>query len=256
MTGDSNVTEGPAPPDPGRAQAGGLAVEAQTRYRFIRRLLLQRCPPPARIVELGAAPGDQIVALSRAGYSAVAVDLGQAPDEWADAAEGRMRAMFRDAGVQLVEWDLEQAPYPLGDTEFDAVVFTEVFEHLRDYPIRSLKEAWRILKPGGILCLTTPNAAYLINRFRLLAGQNVASPLGDWIGGLVYARHAREYTVEEIRALLEQSGFVVELLTSRHFNIDVGNVSSPARVAKMGLDRLARIRPSLGPCTVAVGRRP
>jgi SAM-dependent methyltransferase len=85
--------------------------------------------------------------------------------------------------VAFVEWDLEQVPYPLPDSAFDGVVFTEVFEHLRDYPVRSLQECARILRPGGYLFFTTPNAGYVMNRLRLLRGRSVYTPMQDWIGG-------------------------------------------------------------------------
>ena len=74
-------------------------------------------------------------------------------------------------------------PYPLADESADAIVMTEVFEHLRDYPITSLLESHRILRVGGRLYFTTPNQAYVVNRARLLAGRNVATPLQDWIAG-------------------------------------------------------------------------
>lgn len=43
---------------------------------------------------------------------------------------------------------------PFGDATFDAVVSTEVFEHLQDPP-RAAEEIIRVLKPGGRLVLTT-----------------------------------------------------------------------------------------------------
>ena len=64
------------------------------------------------------------------------------------------------------------------------MIFTEVFEHLRDYPVRSLDEVARVLRPGGYLFFTTPNAAYLLNRLRLLRGGSVHTALDDWIGGV------------------------------------------------------------------------
>jgi len=45
--------------------------------------------------------------------------------------------------------ELEDHPYPLADESFDGAVMTEVYEHLRDYPIRALEETRRILRPGG-----------------------------------------------------------------------------------------------------------
>jgi SAM-dependent methyltransferase len=50
----------------------------------------------------------------------------------------------------------EPLPYP--DARFDAVVSMDVVEHLVD-PLPWLRDALRVLKPGGLLFLTTPNYA-------------------------------------------------------------------------------------------------
>jgi SAM-dependent methyltransferase len=47
-------------------------------------------------------------------------------------------------------------PYP--DRHFDAVISMDVVEHIVD-PLPWLREALRVLKPGGLLFLTTPNYA-------------------------------------------------------------------------------------------------
>lgn len=48
-------------------------------------------------------------------------------------------------------WDID-----VPDQTFDAVLCTEVFEHI-PYPIEAIKEFSRILKPGGTLILTAPS---------------------------------------------------------------------------------------------------
>jgi SAM-dependent methyltransferase len=235
--------------------SGNLSVEAQERYRFIADLIQADFSPPAKVVELGAAPGDQIAALADLGYRATAVDIGLAADEWSDGTTGRMADLLGRAGVELVSWNLESTPYPLADESFDVVIMTEVYEHLRDYPARSLHEVRRILRPGGRLYFTTPNAAYLMNRVRLLRGRSVATPLHDWIGGLPHARHAREYTFGEIDELLAHAGLRLCLSTSRHFHRDSGNVTPVSRVAKQAIDLVSRVRPTLGPSIVVVAER-
>ena len=50
---------------------------------------------------------------------------------------------------------LEQAQFP--DSSFDAITLIEIVEHLRDAKAL-LAECARILKPGGIVLVTTPNA--------------------------------------------------------------------------------------------------
>jgi SAM-dependent methyltransferase len=235
---------------------GNLSITAQPRFRFIRELLQSDFPPPARIVELGSAPGDQIAALAHLGYNATSIDLGEAEDDWGSGEPGYFRTLLASAGVENITWNLEEHPYPLPDAHFDVVILTEVFEHLREYPIRALEEIMRILRPGGRLYLTTPNAAYLVNRLRLLCGGTIHSPLRDWIGGLPHARHAREYTFLEMRQLLTLSGFTIISEQSRHFHLVSGRRSSSSRVVKHGLNKLAVIRPTLGPSIVIVAERP
>lgn len=235
---------------------GNLSIEAQTRYAYIERLLRADVPPPADVVELGAAPGDQIAQLADLGYRATSVDLGTSGDDWGSGEQGRMTRLLADHGVRDVTWDLEEEPYPFDGASFDAVVMTEVFEHLRDYPIRSLHEVARILRPGGRLYFTTPNAAYIVNRARALAGRSIATPLSDWIAGVPHARHAREYTFGEVGELMSRVGLDVVAMESRHFHLGSGRTGRAAHLVKRGLAELAVRRRTLGPQIIVVAQRP
>jgi SAM-dependent methyltransferase len=235
---------------------GNLSISAQPRYEFVEQLVRRDFSPPARVVELGAAPGDQIAAVARLGYQATAVDLGVAEDDWGSGEVGYYRSVLASAGVENVKWNLEDVPYPLPDGQFDVVLLTEVLEHLREYPARSLGEVTRILRPGGRLYLTTPNAAYVVKRFTLLGGTTVHTPLEDWIGGLPHARHAREYTFAEVTELLDYVGLRLVSRQSRHFHRATGRTSARGRLAKAALDRMAQLRDTLGPSIVIVAEKP
>ena len=58
---------------------------------------------------------------------------------------------------------------PIRDASLAVVVAGELIEHLFE-PIALLKEAERVLRPGGILVVTTPNTATLQDRMRFLFG--------------------------------------------------------------------------------------
>ena len=67
--------------------------------------------------------------------------------------------------VDIVNLNQEKLPYP--DDVFDVVTATEVIEHLENYR-NVLRELHRVLKPGGLCVLTTPNVLNLNSRLRFL----------------------------------------------------------------------------------------
>jgi SAM-dependent methyltransferase len=102
------------------------------------------------------------------------------------------------------QFDVEAERFPYGDASFDALLFCEIIEHLHTDPMKVMKEIKRVLKPGGVLVLTTPNVAKLQNRLRLLAGKNIND---RYSGYGPYGRHNREYTRNEVSRLLHYCGF-------------------------------------------------
>ena len=67
--------------------------------------------------------------------------------------------------VDIANLNHEPLPYP--DATFDVVTATEVIEHLEDFR-RVLREIHRVLKPGGVCILSTPNILNLNSRLRFL----------------------------------------------------------------------------------------
>lgn len=110
--------------------------------------------------------------------------------------------------------NVESSPFPYPDESFDVVLFCEVLEHLLMDPVCALQEISRVLKPNGLLIVTTPNVARLENVARLVAGANVYDP---YSGYGPYGRHNREYTRHELVKLLSFTGFEV----TDHFTADV-----------------------------------
>jgi ubiquinone/menaquinone biosynthesis C-methylase UbiE len=64
--------------------------------------------------------------------------------------------------------DLNREPLPFGDNRFALVTCTETIEHLENY-WGIIREIYRVLQPGGIAVLSTPNILNLRSRFRYLS---------------------------------------------------------------------------------------
>ena len=72
-------------------------------------------------------------------------------------------------GIEPVEANVEE-PLPFADASFDAVVAGELLEHLQ-FPEALVAEAHRVLRPGGALVGSVPNAFRLQSRLRFLRGR-------------------------------------------------------------------------------------
>lgn len=111
--------------------------------------------------------------------------------------------------VLLTNADIYALPY--ADDTFDAVILSEILEHI-ERDVDGLKEALRVLKPGGVVAITVPNANYPfwwdpINRtLETLFNRHISS--GPLAG--IWANHVRLYTREQLRASVLAAGFVIE----------------------------------------------
>ncbi len=103
---------------------------------------------------------------------------------------------------------------PYSNNTFDAIVFTEVLEHL-EHEDKALREIWRVLKPNGKLVMTVPNKKYPflwdpINK-TLETVFNTHIKKGLFSG--IWAYHVRLYGKEQLKDVLQRNKFHVKTLT-------------------------------------------
>jgi Methyltransferase domain len=124
---------------------------------------------------------------------------------WADFLE---RCGERQITIRGCE--VEREPFPLPTASMDAVLFCELFEHLHLNPFHTLKEIFRVLRPGGLLVLTTPNLRRIETLSRLWHGWGAQPPLSrtfhELFPSLLYHRHNREDTANELAYYLAYQG--------------------------------------------------
>jgi SAM-dependent methyltransferase len=110
------------------------------------------------------------------------------------------------AQFHVTECNIESEPLPYDDCSFDAVLFTEVLEHIAiTDPKRILSEFARVLKPQGLVIFSTPNVCNISNIFALLNGENIFWAPQLFYGG--HDRHNREYTPREVQVLFADARF-------------------------------------------------
>ena len=116
-------------------------------------------------------------------------------------------------GIPIIAGELSKRPCSIPNESCDVVIFSEVIEHIRISPLRALLEINRILRPGGILLLTTPNVARLSNVLALLVGKNIVEAFPDEDSELTHIRdkmkHIREYTMNELKTLMNRAGIKI-----------------------------------------------
>lgn len=102
-------------------------------------------------------------------------------------------------------FNAESEPFAYEDCTFDLVVCCEIIEHLTYDPMNMLLEAWRILRPGGQLLVTTPNAT----SYRALEWMVDGLPpnVDPFYRKLPYNRHNRELSPRQVQTLVKSAGF-------------------------------------------------
>jgi glycosyltransferase involved in cell wall biosynthesis/SAM-dependent methyltransferase len=230
----SSVLVEDAPPD----EMKGYVESDFKRFVYTLGLVPERTK--MSVLELGANPYFMTVMLSK--FRDAKLQLANffgGPE-----AEGSQKVFINQTGEVVTfpykHFNVEQDVFPYADDSFDVVLFCEIIEHLQSDPVHALLEIRRVLKPGGILVLTTPNVARLDNVRKVIAGENIYDP---YSGYGPYGRHNREYTPQDLVSLLSANGFNVRTL----FTADVNPGHTSSSVSVQTVAPLVRHRqPDLG----------
>jgi 2-polyprenyl-3-methyl-5-hydroxy-6-metoxy-1,4-benzoquinol methylase len=173
--------------------ADWMGSQNEKRLRMWRRRLntIEKRPPKGRLLDVGCATGTFLQLAQNSGWEVKGTELSPYA---ARLAQNLLKA-------DIFCGHLMEAGYP--DACFDVVTFWHVLEHLSD-PMCYLREAYRILKPSGLLVIAVPNVNdYLMKiAYRIVKGR----PLK------LYSKMDREihlfhFSADTLRLYLNQTGF-------------------------------------------------
>ena len=167
------------------AAMGFHSAKRERDYRYLRTRA------PGRLLDVGCGAGEYVAFMRDHGWQAEGVDFD------AEAVESA-RTRF---GVNVHSRQLEEMKYP--DAYFDAITMNHLIEHVPD-PARLLRECRRVLKPGGMAIVTTPNAGGLGHRIHARYWRGLEPP-----------RHLHIFSPASLGILAKRAGFEnVEVFTS------------------------------------------
>lgn len=226
-------------------------LDVEHRYTKMHRLLRERFGDLTgkRLVDLGLSRGLLLERFRR--YPGV--ELGGIEIDPAEIERARSRGLEPlQHFVNVFDGNVMTARLPYEDASADVVLAGEILEHVVDTE-GFLREIHCTLAPGGALVLSTPNILWAKHRVRLLAGRypdalEYRSRYGADFG------HVRIFGPDQLRGLLDETGFVDLVVTGNRIGPISSLASAPAPVAR-ALDRLADRFPAASETLIAFARK-
>jgi SAM-dependent methyltransferase len=120
-------------------------LQATEMEKAPRASFLHYIPKSAKIIDGGCGFGKWVIYLNERGYNIIGVDNNEISIQ---------KLKEYDSSLQVQLGDILNLNYP--DNFFDVYISMGVVEHFEDGPIAALNEAYRVLKPNGLIFLSTP----------------------------------------------------------------------------------------------------
>jgi SAM-dependent methyltransferase len=201
-----------------------------SRFLVFQDWLKAELKPGAKVLDVGC--GDAVFAKLMPEFEWYGVD---ANIEKAMLRLGDSDSDLEDPGGHpvLMSHDLMKPPYPWPEKYFDAIVCSEVLEHLWDLRVVH-KEVKRLLKREGLYVISTPNFDWIMNHLESFR-RIMQTPEAHWS-----FEHIRHLNYDTHKRFLNDSGFIIE----KHTGAD-GHYSSVeasiCRKIKEGLAKTAGV---------------
>jgi len=147
-----------------------------------------------KVLDVGCATGQISRRLKENGCTVVGIEI--------DEESAKVTKQYCENVIVGDVEKLSELSYP--EKYFDALLFGDVLEHLKD-PLRVLRNLKRYLKDDGYIVCSVPNVAHIYIRLKILFGK------WDYEDtGLLDRTHLRFFTIKSVKKLIEDAGFKIE----------------------------------------------
>ncbi len=172
-----------------------------------------------KVLEIGCGSGIDAVEFARNGAIVTAIDI-------TDNAVALTRELAKEAGVSITVVKQDKNGIPYKDNVFDCIYSFGVLHHIPDVD-SVLKEAHRVLKPGGVIMAMLYHRDSILWAYSILKrwADNHQKPreLNDIVATSYYSErnegcpYVKAYTKSEARELFEQ--YFEDVEVSVHYNV-------------------------------------
>jgi 2-polyprenyl-3-methyl-5-hydroxy-6-metoxy-1,4-benzoquinol methylase len=157
--------------------------------------ILTKLKPGGRILDVGCANGQFMYWAKQRGFVSAGVELNRRTAEVASSN-----------GFEVFNGFLGEASFP--ENSFDAVFLGEIIEHVPN-PREFVKNCSRLLRPGGLLAITTPNLNCFWSKSTFFLYQQFKTP---W-SSVTPPYHLHQFSDSNLDLLMSQENF--ELVAKR-----------------------------------------
>jgi len=191
--------------------------------KWIDHLFVKLCGKGNKILDIGSGNGKLAFAMAEKKNEVFGLDISKVA---IDIAKARQKKLSQQLQVVFKHGDARKLSFD--DNTFDFIVSQDLVEHIteNDFKIH-LNEVYRVLKPGGRYLFWTPSALK---------------------GGSSHGLHIKEYTVNELDAILNETNFKYTWYDLRFYKIKLiikirQSLISPVIVYENALKKIIRFIP-------------
>ncbi|OGM27013.1 hypothetical protein A3D00_01930 [Candidatus Woesebacteria bacterium RIFCSPHIGHO2_02_FULL_38_9] len=179
----------------------GLEKKESDFWKYDRNKMLPEFFPHTadnkKILDLACGSGEVASFFASLGYKVWGIDISE------NSIKNVKRLNIGNFRVK----DLDDGKLPYETSFFDAVFWGDGIEHVFN-PEGVLKEVKRVLKPKGVVVVSTPNTSYWLYRWHYLKTGEIPNTEGH-IGPIWRSGHIRFFNHKLLSDLLLEAGFTV-----------------------------------------------